>query len=187
MKTEDYLELVGEVIQVYLGPHDTLTDVYLSKFDGSYITHVGMENHVDFLAEKEITEELTAGHGFSPKDNKWYGWSHRAIYGFEIGSVCSKGDCHYNGEDLPAQEADAIAFWTDECYSEVRSEGLIEKDGELFFDIRWTYSDEIPNKKIRNTVGGVHHHVVALGRGEWVAETMEDARQMALDFKEGVS
>jgi len=33
--------------------------------------------------------------GFSIKDGKWYGWSHRAIYGFKIGSTCKKGDCHY--------------------------------------------------------------------------------------------
>jgi hypothetical protein len=33
--------------------------------------------------------------GFSTKDGKWYGWSHRAIYGFKIGSTCKKGDCHY--------------------------------------------------------------------------------------------
>jgi len=30
--------------------------------------------------------------GFSPKHQKWYGWSHRAIYGFSIGDVVSEGD-----------------------------------------------------------------------------------------------
>jgi len=33
--------------------------------------------------------------GFSLKDGKWYGWSHRAIFGFKIGSKCQKGNCHY--------------------------------------------------------------------------------------------
>ncbi len=33
--------------------------------------------------------------GFSTKDGKWYGWSHRALYGFKPGSTCKKGDCHY--------------------------------------------------------------------------------------------
>jgi hypothetical protein len=33
--------------------------------------------------------------GFSSKNGKWYGWSHRAICGFRIGSKCRKGDCHY--------------------------------------------------------------------------------------------
>ncbi len=32
--------------------------------------------------------------GKSLKDGKWYGWSHRAIYGFKIGDVVRKGNCH---------------------------------------------------------------------------------------------
>lgn len=31
--------------------------------------------------------------GFSPRDQRWYGWSHRAIYGFGIGAVVKEGDC----------------------------------------------------------------------------------------------
>jgi len=30
--------------------------------------------------------------GFSEDEQKWYGWSHRAIYGFKIGDVVKKGD-----------------------------------------------------------------------------------------------
>ncbi len=30
--------------------------------------------------------------GFSEAEQKWYGWSHRALYGFGIGSVAKKGD-----------------------------------------------------------------------------------------------
>jgi len=29
---------------------------------------------------------------FSPDTQKWYGWSHRAVYGFKIGDVVSEGD-----------------------------------------------------------------------------------------------
>lgn len=31
--------------------------------------------------------------GFSEKEQKWYGWSHRAIYGFGVGHVVEDGDC----------------------------------------------------------------------------------------------
>ena len=31
--------------------------------------------------------------GFSPKTQKWYGWSHRAVYGFKIGDIVEAGDC----------------------------------------------------------------------------------------------
>lgn len=30
--------------------------------------------------------------GFSEKEQKWYGWSHRAIYGFKIGDKCKAGE-----------------------------------------------------------------------------------------------
>jgi hypothetical protein len=60
--------------------------------------------------------------GYSVKDGKWYGWSHRAIYGFRVGSTCKKGNCHYTPE-----------------------------------------------------------------KGAWTAKTMADAKQMAIDFANGVS
>jgi hypothetical protein len=31
--------------------------------------------------------------GFSEKDNKWYGWSHRAMHGFAVGDEVKEGDC----------------------------------------------------------------------------------------------
>ena len=31
--------------------------------------------------------------GFCETEQKWYGWSHRAIYGFGIGDVVTEGDC----------------------------------------------------------------------------------------------
>ena len=31
--------------------------------------------------------------GYSSKDGKWYGWSHRAIHGFKVGDVVKKGNC----------------------------------------------------------------------------------------------
>jgi hypothetical protein len=31
--------------------------------------------------------------GFNPEEQKWYGWSHRAICGFGVGSVAQEGDC----------------------------------------------------------------------------------------------
>lgn len=31
--------------------------------------------------------------GFSEREQKWYGWSHRAMFGFGIGDVVKEGDC----------------------------------------------------------------------------------------------
>ena len=34
--------------------------------------------------------------GFCEREQKWYGWSHRAIWGFGVGSEVKKGDCCAN-------------------------------------------------------------------------------------------
>ena len=70
---------------------------YLSNVDGGYI---GSEEDYKFLVEQRgliLIQKSNPAHtacslGYSPKENKWYGWSHRASYGFGIGDVVSKGD-----------------------------------------------------------------------------------------------
>lgn len=54
-----------------------------------------------FFAENGITEiysiydNHTPSLGFSSDEQKWYGWSHRAIYGFGIGDSMKKGTCGF--------------------------------------------------------------------------------------------
>jgi len=162
-------------------------EVWLSKFDNSYVTLVGMEGDVKFLADREITEELTHGLGFSPKDGKWYGWSHRAIYGFGIGSTCKMGDCHYVPSDKDDFLNDTIAFWSGE--NKINVKGEHSKDGGVYgVYVCWEYDDKTPNENIRGKITGVFTpYPDEFGRGEWVAESIDDAKKMAIDFCSGVS
>ncbi len=43
--------------------------------------------------EKRVKEHNCCSIGFSEREQKWYGWSHRACYGFKIGDVVCEGDC----------------------------------------------------------------------------------------------
>ena len=185
MKVKQWLAEVAHI--GYSDIAKDLSKVYLSNFDNSYITRVGLEKSVKHLAERDITVQLTHGTGYSPKRREWFGWSHRAICGFKIGSTCHKGDCHYIGASLEEQEEEAIRFWKDENHLNTTCEGIIEEDGERFFEITWTYNEAVPNKKLRGQIGGTRHHIGPLGKGEWTAETWMDAKQMAIDFNEGVS
>lgn len=125
--------------------------------------------------------------GFSEKEQKWYGWSHRAMCGFTIGSEVKKGHCAFVPSNFNEAVEDAIAFWSDEDKSDVRCVGIkVEPNGGYILEIAWTYGNGIPNEKLRNQISGVEHYVPPFGRGEWVAETLEDAKQMAIDFAEGV-
>ena len=172
----------------YIKNNGTESHEYRSIFDDSYITHVGMEDQVKHLAKLEITKELTHGVGFSPLDGKWYGWSHRAIYGFKVGSTCEKGDSHYRAVDSTDTEQDVIDFWSDSAILNVRCDGVVEKDGQKYYDIKWEYDNNLtlpPNTG--NKRGGVLHYVEKPGRGKWVAKTMADAKEMAQDFNSSVS
>ena len=175
MEVKDFLALVAHKGKLDCG--DTKkSDVWLSNFDNSYMTHVGLEDDVKFLADREIIKELTHGVGFSPRDNKWYGWSHRAIYGFGVGSTCKKGDCHYRAKNEQDEIEAAIKFWSDENHINVKARKV--RDGELA--VTW---------ENRGSISGVNWHYdhKNFGKGEWIAKTMEDAKKMAQDFNEGVS
>jgi len=50
--------------------------------------------------------------GFCAREQKWYGWSHRAIFGFGVGDVVKEGDCT------------ASSGWTEEYLSEHPEEDL---------------------------------------------------------------
>ena len=68
---------------------------YLAN-DGGYI---GDEDRALMLMKRGIVpERISSEHtvcsiGFCEKEQKWYGWSHRAIYGFGVGDVVKEGDC----------------------------------------------------------------------------------------------
>lgn len=191
------LEFLDKI--AYKGPSRILDDdgeVYYSKIDGSYITRVGMEEHVKFLLKKGITEHLQSAYdepsstlslGFNPKENKWYGWSHRAIFGFTIGSECKPGHCHFKSSNKEEFIKESVKFWCDED-SKFLSATEIESDGELGVKISYIHSDKIPNEKMRGTVGShFSRYPKKWGKGEWTAKTMEDAKEMAKDFAKGVS
>ena len=78
-------------------PTWTLKSVYAVNNPDLYI---GDPKTAKMLESKGITEfypckpdHKVASVGFAPKEQKWYGWSYRAIYGFKIGDKVKKGDC----------------------------------------------------------------------------------------------
>jgi hypothetical protein len=50
-------------------------------------------------AQKRETQHVVTSYGKSAADNKWYGWSHRAVYGFTIGDKIKEGDCGFKGKE----------------------------------------------------------------------------------------
>ena len=166
--------------------------VYLSKKDGSYMGRVGMEDQFKHFLKRGITEQFhspkhkVACVGFNPTANKWYGWSHRAIYGFTEGSTCKRGDCHYVPFDKDDFLDDTVMFWNDKHHVETSGKHATQDgvDGVL---VTYKYDNKVPNEKIRGTISSVfNEYPDEYGKGEWTAKTMDDAYEMACDFAEGV-
>jgi hypothetical protein len=62
--------------------------------------YIGSPKEARFLIVKKgiQPEKAQPGHsvcsiGFNADEQKWYGWSHRAIFGFGVGDVVKEGDC----------------------------------------------------------------------------------------------
>ena len=140
----------------------------------------------DFLKDYSFSSPCSLG--FNEEEQKWYGWSHRAIYGFGIGSTVELGHCSYKAHDKESFIKQYINFWSDSNHINVHSEEEEIVDGLKGVWIRWVYDDQTPNEKIRGTISGAFaHYPEVWGRGEWTAKTLEDAKQMASDFADGVS
>jgi hypothetical protein len=126
--------------------------------------------------------------GFSHEEQKWFGWSHRALWGFEIGSTVERGDCAFIENDITVlQESFASAH---------RTEIKFDKDShpiglevfEMTCDYEWP-EDAIPGDTGTKISGSDKEYSFykALGKGVWTAKTMHDAKQMAIDFANGVA
>ena len=77
--------------------------------DGGYVgslEDVNVYFKLGILPEKSHQDHKVCSIGKSLTDGKWYGWSHRAIYGFSIGDVVKEGDLT------------ASSGWTDEYLKE---------------------------------------------------------------------
>ncbi len=86
---------VIEAIEGASGQTSTMDVAYTPS--GDYIGDV--ETARMLCSERGISPERRTPNssvcsiGFSDRDQKWYGWSHRAIFGFSVGDVAKEGDC----------------------------------------------------------------------------------------------
>ena len=82
--------------------------------------YIGTVKNAEYLCdelgiypETIFPDDSVCSIGFSRKNKKWYGWSHRAIYGFKVGDIVKKGDCC------------ATSGWTDKYIKEHPDEKLL--------------------------------------------------------------
>lgn len=130
--------------------------------------------------------------GFCENEMKWYGWSHRAIFGFGIGSKVSKGDCAYNPANKDDFAQSVKDFWVDGSWRECETPDILSKTELTSLELDVVRDGEegvlLETKTVfiganRNlTSAHFEPYPKTFGKGEWVAETLADAKQMAIDF-----
>lgn len=127
--------------------------------------------------------------GFCASEQKWYGWSHRAIYGFGVGSIVRRGDCGYRAPDRDAFGRQMVEFFCDKEWETAAGfTHTVSPDGVRGVLVTSTYTNKVPNESLRGTKYSLFRpYPKTWGRGEWAAETLDDARQMAIDFADAVS
>lgn len=88
-------EIRTELVKMEGNPDTKMKSAYTP--DGLYIGNTIRAHRL--IVKRGIKPQLSdpgnnvCSIGFSEKEQKWYGWSHRAIYGFGIGDVAKEGDC----------------------------------------------------------------------------------------------
>ena len=128
--------------------------------------------------------------GFCAEDNKWYGWSHRAIYGFTIGSEVKEDSINYN------KKYDSLE---DKCNVLNKNKGKYYKflivNDHIEYDFLYTETVGLTSDNVFITKTGWIRSVdkvtnkpymIYNGKGAWKANTIEDAKQMAIDFARAV-
>ncbi len=189
-KLEKFIDKIAEIGNSKI-PNDE-GKVYYSKVDGSYLTRVGLKEELKFLMDKGITDQIqnydnvkgnSANIGFNPEEQKWYGWSHRAIFGFGVGSRCKKGDCHY----VPSNKEEFIEGFKSSSPSH-KSKTIITDTGVNYESTFLGYPDDKSQDKFIGAVSTqTYPFPTTWGNGEWTAKTLEDAKQMAIDFAKDIS
>lgn len=200
IKDSCFIVQYENVKHVASGDRDMLMVVVYNN-EGQY---VGNLDQLQMLITRGITSQvqpaktgITCCIGFNEAQQTWYGWSHRAIYGFTIGSTVQRGDCAYVPTDKADAEAVLRAFWEDgsdrfdeesQCtfttiVTEVKHD--VSFDGMLGMEYSYNTECSEPSRSFE-TSGSFWPYPNPFGRGEWTAVTLDDAKQMALEYADNV-
>jgi len=167
--------------------------ISLYSKDGKYIGNP--KEMGEFFSKYDIKEDLstidetskTISVGYSPRDNKYYGWA-RAVCGFGIGSRVKRGDIAYvpsNPEEIIEAEKEYYSKYYKNVEFFVEDNYVIIRGIEEFCDDNWVSLPSGELKHVGKMEDRPFEHKIRLGKGEWEAKTIEDAKQMAKDFASG--
>lgn len=186
-----------EIVECPDGSHMEWKAAY-SLVDGSYIGDTEWAQYFEkngIIPQRKRSDCNVASIGFCAKTQKWHGWSQRGSYGFGVGSEIKKGHCAYKPCDPQDLLEDMIRFWVDEENENVEADVIVKQE----LDVPDPHNNRpglgalLITRTVRKKDGKVlesthwEPYPDVWGKGEWVANTLEEAKQMAIDYSDGVS
>ena len=89
-------EETQEIIDYISTPSDVIVKSSYTP-SGDYIGNSKVARYLivkrGIKPEKRSSSSRVCSIGFCEAEQKWYGWSHRAIFGFGVGDTVKEGDC----------------------------------------------------------------------------------------------
>ncbi len=154
------------------------------------------------LLEKPIKfQSRSCSIGWNEEEQKWYGWSHRAIFGFGVGSQVKKESSGY-------QPTDKEDFFEDyKRWYDIGETRECETPDKKCISELIDYKFDVPDIRKEQDGLGIYMNIKTKfdfdrrdynteywnpypkewGRGEWTAKTIEEAKEMASNCAESVS
>lgn len=167
------------------------------------------------VPEKRHPNDKTTTIGFSESQQKWYGFAHVSItgfcviQGFAVGDCVSKADTKFFAHAYIPNTPEGLIEWYQHFYRDIDNtpaqkerrrqhcEILPDRSGirihpaPVLMEMANSFEElaDAVNQPQSLPMGfySPGSYVLKCGRGEWTAQTLEDARQMACDFAQNVN
>lgn len=154
---------------------------YAGKYIGTLDTLKSLESYD--INPQTVGDNKVCSIGFSEKNQAWYGWSHRAIGKFTIGSKVTKNTIGYRPGSLDELYE---SMFKDLAANEKLTKTQVIKDTKNnAVIVRYpTHSYDMATNTYTDTEDQVY--IYTPGKGEWTAKSLEDAKIMAIDYAKDV-
>jgi hypothetical protein len=162
-----------EVMAAYTPSGDFIGDPKMARY---LVVKMGIK------PEKANDSHCVCSIGFCKERNTWAGWSHRAYCEFGVGHEVKVGDCAFKPSNTK-ELMESLKSWYSEPEDLYQNVKFDEKEDKIIVHYHICRNDG-------DIIDTSEEHLIdenTFGRGEWVAETLDDAKQMAIDFASDVS
>lgn len=137
-----------------------INNKWVNKVTGEFLIDKGQEHLFSDIVKNGVDSYITNKIAYSGSKHSWFGFNlqNQEFREFTIGSKISYGEIGYN----PSEPADLAKYYVEQSYAEAGDITIV--------------SNGIIVKQFDDTVE------VSVGRGEWVVDSIADARIMAIDY-----